>query len=129
MRILYQLTSPMHRTLGAVEIARRRDMLKAHASPTTELAAEPIANGPATIESARDAGLVIPELIRLAPLAEQRGYDAVIIGCFGDPGLDALRELIACAGAKLPTRRHPLRQRASPHDPHDPHEPHEPKNS
>jgi allantoin racemase len=94
MRILYQLTSPMDRTLGVAEIARRRQMLQAWADPGTAVAAEPIATGPAAIESAHDAGLVVPELIRLAPLAEERGYDALIIGCFSDPGLDAVRELL-----------------------------------
>jgi len=95
MRILYQLTSPMDRTVGPQEVARRQKVLQAHASAGTEVSVEPIAKGPAAIESAHDAGLVVPELIRLAPLAEQRGYDALIIGCYSDPGLDALRELLS----------------------------------
>ncbi len=37
---------------------------------------------------------MVPELIRLAPVAEQRGYAAIVIGCFSDPGLDALREML-----------------------------------
>jgi allantoin racemase len=36
----------------------------------------------------------MPELIRLAPLAEKRGFSAIIIGCYSDPGLDALREML-----------------------------------
>ena len=95
MRILYQLTSPMHKTVGPQEVARRQKVLQAHASAGTEVSVEPIAKGPAAIESAHDAGLVVPELIRLAPLAEQRGHDALIIGCYSDPGLDALRELLS----------------------------------
>ena len=70
-------------------------MLQASAAAGTEVAAEPTAKGPAAIESAHDAGIVVPELIRLAPLAEKRGFDAIIIGCYSDPGLDALRELLA----------------------------------
>src|SRR5262245_39066811 len=94
MRILYQLTSPMHKTVGPQEVARRQKVLQDHASAGTEVIAEPTAKGPAAIESAHDAGLVVPELIRLGPLAEQRGFSAMIVGCYSDPGLDALRELL-----------------------------------
>lgn len=94
MRILYQLTSPMARTLGPQEVARRQGVLQGYASAGVEVAVEPTAKGPAAIESAHDAGLVVPELIRLAPAAQKRGFDAVIIGCYSDPGLDALRELL-----------------------------------
>ena len=94
MRILYQLTSPMDKTVGPQEVARRQKVLHSHAAAGTEVVAEPTAKGPAAIESGHDAGLVVPELIRLAPLAEKRGYDAIIIGCYSDPGLDALREML-----------------------------------
>ena len=94
MRILYQLTSPMHKTVGEAEVARRQGVLQASAATGTEVIVEPTATGPAAIESAHDAGLVVPELIRLGPLAEKRGYNALIIGCYSDPGLDALRELL-----------------------------------
>jgi allantoin racemase len=95
MRILYQLTSPMHKTVGDAEVARRQSVLQASAAAGTQVIVEPTATGPATIESARDAGLVIPELIRLGPLAQSQGHQALIIGCYSDPGLDALRELLS----------------------------------
>lgn len=95
MRILYQLTSPMDRTLGPGEVARRQRVLQTAAASGVEVIAEPTATGPASIESARDAGLVVPELVRLAPEAEARGYKAIIVGCYSDPGLDALRELVS----------------------------------
>ncbi len=94
MRVLYQLTSPMDKTLGAQEVRRRQQVLQAYAAAGTEVAVEPTATGPAAIESAHDAGMVVPELIRLAPLAQERGFDAIIIGCFSDPGLEALREIL-----------------------------------
>ncbi|MDF3010047.1 MAG: Asp/Glu racemase [Burkholderiales bacterium] len=94
MRILYQLTSPMDRTVGPHEIERRRGVLQGYAAADTEVAVEPTARGPAAIESAHDAALVVPELVRLAPLAEERGFDAIIIGCYSDPGLDPLREML-----------------------------------
>src|SRR5262245_49377082 len=84
----------MHNTVGPKEVARRQKVLQDHASAGTEVIPEPTAKGPAAIESAHDAGLVIPELIRLGPLAEQRGFSAMIVGCYSDPGLDALRELL-----------------------------------
>jgi allantoin racemase len=94
MRILYQLTSPMDKTVGPQEIARRQAFLQRLAASGTAVAAEPTAAGPAAIESARDAGVIVPELIGLAPAAQQRGFDALIIGCYSDPGIDALRELL-----------------------------------
>ena len=84
----------MHKTLGMPEVARRQQVLQAHAAVGSEVIAEPTSVGPAAIESAHDAGLVVPELIRLAPLAESRGFAALIIGCYSDPGLDALREIL-----------------------------------
>jgi allantoin racemase len=95
MRILYQLTSPMDKTVGPQEVARRQKVLQDCAAAGTEVAVEPTASGPASIESAHDAGLVVPELIRLAPRAQERGFEAIIIGCYSDPGLDALREMLS----------------------------------
>ena len=94
MRILYQLTSPMHKTVGPQEVARRQSVLQAYAGAGVDVMAEPTTMGPAAIESAHDAGLVVPELIRLAPVAQRRGYAALIIGCYSDPGLEALREML-----------------------------------
>jgi allantoin racemase len=97
MQILYQLTSPMDRTIGPHEVARRRQVLQSQAAAGTEVLVEPTATGPAAIESAHDAALVVPELIRLAPLAAARGVEAIIIGCYSDPGIEALRELVDIA--------------------------------
>lgn len=94
MKILYQLTSPMQKTMGAEEVARRRDVLQRHAGTDTEVEVHGIAHGPGSIESAYDAALVVPELLRAAPAAERDGFDAMIVGCFSDPGLDALRETV-----------------------------------
>jgi len=94
MRILYQLTSPMDKTIGPQEVRRRQQVLQGYAAAGTEVAAEPTATGPAAIENAGDAAVVVPELLRLGPLAEERGFDAIVIGCFSDPGLDPLRELL-----------------------------------
>lgn len=37
--------------------------------------------------------LVLPDTLTLIKWAEKDGYDAVIIGCFGDPGLTEAREI------------------------------------
>jgi allantoin racemase len=94
VRILYQLTSPMHRTIGQEEVERRRGVLQAYAAAGTEVLVEPTATGPAAIESAHDAALVVPELIRLGPPAQERGASAIIVGCFSDPGVEPLREML-----------------------------------
>jgi allantoin racemase len=94
MRILYQLTSPLDRTLGSGEVGRRRSILEGEAAAGTTVDVEAIEAGPQSIECARDAALVVPELIQHAGLAQQRGFDAMIVGCFSDPGLDALREIL-----------------------------------
>lgn len=95
MRILYQLTSPMEKTvLGPAEVARRREFLRARAAPGVEVEVWSLADGPPSIESAWEAALVVPELTQAVRRAEGEGFDAVIVGCFSDPGLDALRELV-----------------------------------
>lgn len=94
MRILYQLTSPMEKTaLGAPEVARRREFLRARASGA-DVDVRSLADGPASIESEWEAALVVPELCDAARRAQQDGFHAVIVGCFSDPGLSALRELV-----------------------------------
>jgi allantoin racemase len=95
MRILYQLTSPMEKTaLGAPEVARRREFLRTRAAGA-DVDVRSLADGPATIESAWEAALVVPELCDAVRRAQRDGFHAVVIGCFSDPGLEALRELVA----------------------------------
>lgn len=53
-----------------------------------------IEQGPASIESEFDEALSVPDTIRKAIDAEQRGANAIIIDCMGDPGLHACREAV-----------------------------------
>jgi len=92
-RILYQLTSPMHRTLGVEEIARRQAYLSEAASSDVVIDVWPLEDGPSAVESNADAARVVPELLRAMPKWIAESYDAVIIGCFSDPGLAAIRDL------------------------------------
>lgn len=92
-RILYQLTSPMHRTLGVEEIARRRAYLSKAAAPDVVIDVWPLADGPSAVESNADAARVVPELLRTVPKWIAESYEAVVVGCFSDPGVAAIRDL------------------------------------
>jgi allantoin racemase len=61
---------------------------RAIAGPGTTIRAVTNAMGPASIESHYDEALSVPGL--LAELGDADGY---VIACFGDPGLDAAREV------------------------------------
>jgi len=93
-RIAYQLVAPMEKTLGAAEIDRRRDYLQRHAASGTEIAVLSVPSGYASIESERDATMVGPHLVTGLAKAEADGASAGIIGCFSDPALDAVREVV-----------------------------------
>jgi allantoin racemase len=54
-----------------------------------------IRQGTASIESEFDEALCVPDTIRRAIDAEQRGANAIIIDCMGDPGLAACRECVS----------------------------------
>src|SRR6476469_6989792 len=59
---------------------------------TTVVAVNP-EMGPASIESHYDEALAVPGLLAEIARGEQAGADGYVIACFGDPGLDAAREL------------------------------------
>jgi len=61
--------------------------------PDTELTVVNPAHGPVSIESAYDEAMAIPPTLELIKQAEKDGYDAVVLACFSDPGLEAAREL------------------------------------
>lgn len=49
--------------------------------------------GPASIESHYDEALSVPGLLEEIAKGETDGVDGYVVACFGDPGLDAAREL------------------------------------
>lgn len=55
----------------------------------------PSVRRPAVIESSYDEYMSVPHTLQMVSEAERRSYDAVITGCFGDPGVDAARELVS----------------------------------
>jgi allantoin racemase len=75
------------------EVARRRNLLQQWASPSTTVEMVYAMEGPASIESMYEEYLAIPNNGKNMYRLDQAGYDAAIVGCAGDPGLDAYREL------------------------------------
>ncbi|KJK48466.1 hypothetical protein UK23_17020 [Lentzea aerocolonigenes] len=66
---------------------------KAVAGPDTSVYAVSPAMGPASIESHYDEALSVPGLLAEIAAGEESGVDGYVVACFGDPGLDAAREL------------------------------------
>lgn len=96
MKIVYLVPGPMGRSdEGQAELERRGELLATYAGSETTTGIEDVGEGPASIESAYEEYLSIPASVRRAAELELEGWDAVILGCFGDPGLDAFREVIS----------------------------------
>jgi len=94
MKIMYILPAPLGRTpAGAAEMARRGAKLREFAAPETQVDICDVPRGPASIESMFEEYVSIPATAERVLQVARDGYDAAIIGCFGDPGVDAYREL------------------------------------
>ncbi len=83
----------MTRHKGEAELERRRGILQGFAFSGTEVHVWDTPEGPASIESTAEEHLAIPHLLEGVTKAEGSGYDALIVGCFGDPGVEAAREV------------------------------------
>lgn len=72
--------------------------------PTTQIIARSPAHGPESIECAVDETIASAAMLDVIAQGEAEGVDAHIVACFGDPAIDAARELakapvIGIAGA------------------------------
>jgi len=95
MRLTYFIPGPMSRgPLGPDELVRREEFLNQHAFEGTSVAVRETSSGPASIESSVEEHLSVPGLLEAAPALEAEGFEAMIVGCFGDPGLAPARELV-----------------------------------
>lgn len=95
MRVQYLIPGPMSRgQMGKKEMERRQTLLNAWAYAGTTVDVVDVPEGPTSIESVYEEMLAIPETLAGVQRAERDGYDAVIIGCFGDPGFDGAREIV-----------------------------------
>ena len=63
------------------------------AAPGTLVDAVQPTMGPASIESHYEEALAVPGVLEQVALGESDGVDAYVVACFGDPGVDAAREL------------------------------------
>ena len=64
---------------------------RAVAGPGVTVTGRTPAMGPASIESHYDEALSVPGVLEI--IRQDRGADAFVLACFGDPGLDAAREV------------------------------------
>jgi allantoin racemase len=93
-RILYLVPGALSASRGAEELQRRRAALQGWSAPGVEVGIAENTDGPHSIESGYEEYLSVPGSLEVARKAQEDGYDAIILGCFGDPGLDAFRELV-----------------------------------
>jgi len=95
MKIAYVVPGPMSKgPMGATEVKRRERLMNQWAFEGTTVQVVDVETGPTSIESAYEEMLAIPATLDLIRDCERDGFDAAIIGCFGDPGLEAARELV-----------------------------------
>ena len=55
---------------------------------------ESLKEGPLSVETEEDEKSAVPDLLRVIKEGERGGYDAIIINCFGNPGLEEGRKLV-----------------------------------
>jgi len=73
------------------EIIREANQFK---SQDTEVEVVNLDKGTASIESNYDEILAGPDIVKKVKKAEEDGFDGVFIDCFGDPAVDAAREVV-----------------------------------
>lgn len=77
------------------EIKERLTILSHHVSSDVELHMECLEKSRLFIDSELDIALAAPEIIEKALRAQKEGYDAVVLYCFSDPAIAALREVLS----------------------------------
>lgn len=88
IKILYLVPGLMDKE----EQKRREKIANTFVSPNTVVEVRAVESGPISIESAVEEDIAAGEVLR-AILKFQESYNAVVLGCAGDPGLRAAREL------------------------------------
>ena len=64
------------------------------AAPDTEIIVVNLDQGPQSIESHFEEFLATADIIKKAQEAQSNGFDGIFIDCFGEPGVEAVRELV-----------------------------------
>jgi allantoin racemase len=81
---------------GALEDRRKlAEAIDHRTGGLVKLDAVSLDKGTASIEDAYDEAINTPYILEKVKKAEEEGHNAVVIDCFGDPGLDAARELVS----------------------------------
>jgi len=80
---------------GTAELARRRAAVQRVAGQGWTMDAWEVVGGPASIESAYEEYQSVPGAIDRLVEAERTGFAGAILGCFGDPGIEAAREMVS----------------------------------
>lgn len=73
----------------------REEMLSRAVSPGTLISVDCIGSGPVSIESNTDEALAGRQVIEDCIRAEREGFDAVVVYCFSDLAVDAVRENVS----------------------------------
>lgn len=73
----------------------REEMLKAALSSDAEVSVDCIKRGPDELDCNTDEAFAAAEMVKEARKAEREGYDAIVIYCFSDVGIDAIRENVS----------------------------------
>jgi allantoin racemase len=95
VKIVYVVPGIMSLTeLGTDELERRKGFLQENAGKDVRVEITDVEQGPSSIESAYEEYLSVPETVKKVVQAEEEGFDGVIVGCYGDPGMDAVREMV-----------------------------------
>jgi len=81
------------RKMDEQEVKRREQLANKLVCPENHVEFRAVDSGPISIESAVEEEMSVPSVLRLL-LSHQNRYDAAVLGCFGDPGLRAARELV-----------------------------------
>ena len=70
----------------------REEMLRAALSSDADVSVDCIKEGPDELDCHTDEAFAAAEMVKESIKAEREGYDAIVIYCFSDVGLDAIRE-------------------------------------
>lgn len=95
MRILYLIPGALSKgPKGPGVLLERQQQLQERAGVEFEWKVREVPDGPCTIESIADEEACIPGTLRAAHQAERDGFNAVVLGCFADPGLERARSIL-----------------------------------
>ena len=96
MKLLYIIPGNVRNGgFGVEEMKRREQVLRENAFAGTYIDVIDIPSGPSSIESMYEEAQAVPGMVAAAIQAEKDGYNGVIVGCYGDPGLAAAREMVS----------------------------------